>query len=214
VEAVERQGIEVFGAHYSAFATSLGAKPKHLPELPPQGPDDPTDGPPALPGISFLAIFSELARVGKTNAVRALTQATGGSDHPFLKEHGIENAIQKPSAEVHSQYILSFLQRLDTEGMHVIEVSVPERADLRIRSRRFWRDISYAVPVWLIENPYDRLPLASGVAGAVLAYADVSNVGSGVLFGLAHFAGECFSMRNERGNCAIKILSPPRGFTS
>jgi VWFA-related protein len=140
LEAVESQGIEVFGAHYSAFATSLGAKPKDLPQLPPEV-TDPTDGPPEPPGIDFIAIFAELARVGKTNAVQALAQASGGADYPFLKERGIENAIEKLGAEVHSQYILSFPQRQDTEGMHKIEVSVPDRADLQIRARQaYWVD--------------------------------------------------------------------------
>jgi len=86
-------------------------------------------------------VIIELARLGKTNVIQALTTATGGSDYPFLKERGIENAIEKLGAEVHSQYILSFPQRDNTPGPHLIEVSVANRNGLRIRSRRtYWAD--------------------------------------------------------------------------
>jgi len=143
LEAVERQGIEVFAAHYSAFKTNLIAKPKDLPDLsgPPEFPDDPTEPPDPPPSINFMAIFSELARLGKTNSIQALTQATGGADYPFLKESGIQSAIEKLGVEVHNQYILSFPQRDGAPGMHAIGVSVPARADVRIRSRRaYWVD--------------------------------------------------------------------------
>ena len=56
IEAVERQGIQVFAAHYSAYATSLIAKPKDLPELPPSpDSDDPEDPPNPPPTVNFLA---------------------------------------------------------------------------------------------------------------------------------------------------------------
>jgi hypothetical protein len=79
MEAVERQGIQVFAAHYSAYATSLIAKPKNLPDLPSAPPDldDPSEPSPP-PGVDFLAIFAEAARLGKTNAIQALTRITGG----------------------------------------------------------------------------------------------------------------------------------------
>ena len=139
LQAVETQGIEVFGAHYSAFATSLGAKPKDLPGLPPSPPDDPTDGPPSAPGIDFTAMLRELGRLGKTNAVQALTRATGGIDYPFLREREIESSIERLGAEVHNQYVLSFPQRKDAPGLHQIDVSVAGRGDLEVRWRRaYW----------------------------------------------------------------------------
>ncbi|HUA61068.1 MAG TPA: VWA domain-containing protein [Verrucomicrobiae bacterium] len=139
LKAVEAQGIEVFGAHYSAFATSLGAKPKDLPQQPSSPPEDPTDGPPSAPGIDFTAMVWEIGRLGKTNAVQALTRATGGIDYPFLKERGIESSIGKLGAEVQNQYILSFPQRQDTPGMHQIMVSLPDLPGLEIRARRgYW----------------------------------------------------------------------------
>jgi VWFA-related protein len=123
MEAVGSQGIEVFGAHYSAYATTWIAKPEDLPDS---------------PGENLPAIFTELGRLGKVNAIEALTQGTGGSDYPFLKERGVENAIEKLGVEVHSQYILSFSPRGESKGMHRIDVSVTGRGDLRVHSRRAW----------------------------------------------------------------------------
>lgn len=94
VNAVEREGIEVFGAHYSSK---------------------------------------------DTNAIQELAEATGGRNYPFLKERGIEKAIEDLGVEVHSQYILSFPQRSDIAGMHQITVSIPKRSDLQIHSRQaYW----------------------------------------------------------------------------
>jgi VWFA-related protein len=140
VEAVGREGIEVFGAHYSAYVTGLDAKPQDQPELPlTVVSGDPSDWPGSPPGVDFLAIFSEFGRLGKTNVVRMLTRVTGGFDYLFARERGIEDAIERLGAEVHSQYILSFPQAKSGAGLHRIEVSVPHQAGLLIRSRRtYW----------------------------------------------------------------------------
>jgi hypothetical protein len=123
---VEREGIEVFAATYSAQAASWTANPDDLP-------------PPS--GANYLSIFTEMARLGKTNHAIALTQATGGTNYPFLRERGVEKAIENLGVDVHAQYILSFPQQPGAEGMHRIDVSLPNRGDLRIRSRRaYWAE--------------------------------------------------------------------------
>jgi VWFA-related protein len=126
MEIVEREGIEVFGAHYSPGAMSwMILKSEDFPEKP------------ELDKLFFV----QLARLAMTNQVQALALATGGLDLPYVGERGIEDAIQRLGSEVHSQYILSFPQRGDAAGLHQIEVSVPNRGDLRIRSRRvYWAD--------------------------------------------------------------------------
>jgi VWFA-related protein len=126
IQAVEREGVEVFAATYSAQASSWTAQPDDLP--PPSGPN-------------YLAVFSEMARVGKANHAIALTQATGGAHYPFLRERGVEKAIESLGVDVHAQYILSFPQPAGAEGMHRIDVSLPGRGDVRIRSRRaYWAE--------------------------------------------------------------------------
>jgi hypothetical protein len=70
-----------------------------------------------------------------------LTVATGGSEYPFVREQTIEKAVERLGAEVHSQYILSFPPFSEKQGRHQIEVSTPNRADLRIRSRQaYWAE--------------------------------------------------------------------------
>jgi VWFA-related protein len=130
MEAVEREGIEVFGAHYSSYAMSWISKPEDFPEQ----------------GELNAMFFAQLERLATANPVQALALATGGSDFPFLRQRGIEDTIEKLGAEVYGQYILSFPQRGDAAGLHPealhqIEVTVPNRKDLRIRSRRvYWAD--------------------------------------------------------------------------
>jgi len=141
MELVESRGIEVFGVHYSAYSTTLFAKPKDLPDAPPPPvvSPDPSDWPDSPPGVDILAILAEVGRLGKTNAIEALTRVTGGSDYMFLNERDIEDAIKKLGEEVHSQYILSFPQRENSTGIHEIDVLAPNHGDLVIRSRRtYW----------------------------------------------------------------------------
>ena len=126
IEAVEREGVEVFAAPYSAYSTQWVAKPEDLP-------------PPSAP--NYMAVFREMFRLAKTNDTQALTQATGGSEYPFLRERAIEKAVETLGVEVHSQYILSFPPARGKQGMHQIEVSTPERAGLRLRARQaYWAD--------------------------------------------------------------------------
>jgi VWFA-related protein len=123
LDAVEREGIEVFGARYSAYAMTWIAKSADFPEKP------------ELDEMFYAQLF----RFATTNQMRALAVATGGSDYPFLRERGIEKVIEELGVDVHSQYILSFPQRENAPGMHRIEVTVPGKSDLQIRSRRaYW----------------------------------------------------------------------------
>jgi len=127
VEAVERQDIEVFAAHYSSYAMSWIAKSEDFPDK---------------PELDAM-FFAELTRIGATNHVKALALATGGTDYPFARQQGIENAISHLAVEVHSQYILSFPPREHSAGMHRIEVSLVDRVGLLVRARRaYWADES------------------------------------------------------------------------
>ena len=131
VETVEREGIEVFGARYSAYAMSWISRPEDFPEQ---------------RDLNQM-FFNQLLRLGATNHVKALTLATGGSGFPFVKERGMENAMVKLGEEVHTQYVLSFPQRDGAPGLHEIEVFLPGRGDLRVRVRRnYWADQTWNGP--------------------------------------------------------------------
>jgi VWFA-related protein len=139
LEAVERAGIEIFGAHYSAYATAFTVRPEDLPDTH-TTPITDSAGPPPPPTTNVPALLSELGRFAKTNVIQALTNATGGSDFPFSRQRGVQNAIEALGVEVHSQYLLSFPRHSvnKDESIHRIDVSVLNRPELRIRSRRAW----------------------------------------------------------------------------
>jgi VWFA-related protein len=126
MEAVEREGVEIFAAAFSAAGTAWIAKPEDLP-------------PPSAP--NYMAVFGELFRMAKTNDTLALTRATGGSEYPFLRERALEKAVELLGAEVHSQYILSFAPGDVKKGMHQIEVALTNRTGLTLHARQaYWAD--------------------------------------------------------------------------
>jgi VWFA-related protein len=135
-DRIEQESIEVFGIHYSAYATAMVAKPEDLPESSPMVMSgDPNDWPPSPPDLNLLAIAAELARFAKVKPVEALTQLTGGFDDTFLKETGLQNAIGRIGADVRSQYILSFSPTDMSRGVHQIQVALPDRRGVHIRAR-------------------------------------------------------------------------------
>jgi len=120
---VEREDIQVFSAHYSAYAMSWIAKPEDFPDK---------------PELDAM-FFAELASIGPTSHVKALARATGGTDYSFARQEGIENAISRLAVEVHCQYMLTFPQREHSFGMHRIEVSLVGRDHLLVRARQaYW----------------------------------------------------------------------------
>ncbi|HEY4088741.1 MAG TPA: VWA domain-containing protein [Bryobacteraceae bacterium] len=136
-ELIERESIEVFGIHYSAYATAMVAKPEDLPESSPMVMSgDPNDWPPSPPTVNFLAIGAELARLASVKPVEVLAQLTGGFDDTFIKETALQRAIGRIGTDVHSQYVLSFPQLKPSRGIHQLEVTVPANRGVRIRSRR------------------------------------------------------------------------------
>jgi len=109
IEAVAREGVEVFAAPYSAYATTWISKPEDLP-------------PPSAP--NYFDVFKELFRLARTNDVQALAQATGGSEIPVSAGARRGEGCGESGVEVHSQYILSFSPLTVKKGMHQIEVSI------------------------------------------------------------------------------------------
>jgi VWFA-related protein len=154
--AAQTAGVTVYAATYSAFKTGFTNKSPAAGELQmPTRPQTPTDenntvsgGPPScnpqgcpdppLPPpeqrVDILSGMGELVRLGKINTTQALTRGTGGATFPFTRLKGLEEAIQKLGAELHSQYLLSFTPDDATGGYHRLEVQVAG-ADFRVRAR-------------------------------------------------------------------------------
>ena len=124
VIAAQTAGVIVYAATYSAMKTAFTTKT-------PQ-----TDSPP----MDILGGIGELVRLGKTKTTEVLTSSTGGTTLPFTRQKGLENAIEKLGAELHTQYVLSFTPETSDPGYHRIEVRVARRGEFVLRARPgYWR---------------------------------------------------------------------------
>jgi VWFA-related protein len=123
IEKVQRAGMIVYPATYSAYLTPWTAKPEDAP---------PTDG-------NILTALGDLFRKGQQNTAEALARASGGERISFNTLNALENALNRMSAEIHSQYLLSFAPAAGKRGFHRLEVSVPERPEAAVRARAgYW----------------------------------------------------------------------------
>jgi VWFA-related protein len=85
--------------------------------------------------VDLIAGIGELARLSQPNTTQVLAEATGGVTFPFTRQKGLEDAIQKFGAELHSQYVLSFVPQDAAPGYHNLEVSLARTGRFRIRAR-------------------------------------------------------------------------------
>lgn len=89
--------------------------------------------------IEFVPAFKEIYKDAKglfvANPTEVFTHETGGQQFTFLKERGLEDAIQRISDDIHSQYIISYNPDNKNEGgYHEISVRMDQK-DLRTRTR-------------------------------------------------------------------------------
>ena len=115
----EQFNVSIYAASYSVYATTFVSKPE---DVPPPGDTD------------LLAVFTEPARLGKTNTVRALAAATGGTVESFTRVHALQKIVEHLGAELHSQYILGFVPQNNSPGFHRLQVRVNDTA-LHVRAR-------------------------------------------------------------------------------
>jgi VWFA-related protein len=90
--------------------------------------------------VEFVPAFKEIYKDAKglfiANPTEVFTHETGGAQLSFLKERGLEDAIQRISDDIHSQYILSYNPNNKNEGgYHEIEVRLEPRQDYKTRTR-------------------------------------------------------------------------------
>lgn len=144
VMAAQAAGVTIYAAPFSAFKTAFTAKssdfePPPLPKgTPPPNPEN-VPIPPPEQRVDILGGIAEAVRLGKANTTNALTRATGGAAFPFARQAGLENAIQKLGAELHTQYVLSFTPQAPAPGYHRLEVRLRRRNDFRLRGRpAYW----------------------------------------------------------------------------
>ena len=149
--AAQTAGVTIYSVNYSAFKTGFTSK---LPVAQPRRaikPPTPIDAlgsvdsapprkgsPKILPPeqqVDAIAAVGELARMGKENASEAFAQATGGATFSFTKIKGLEEAIQKLGADLHSQYVVSFVPQTAPEGYRKLEVRISRPGTYSVRAR-------------------------------------------------------------------------------
>jgi VWFA-related protein len=73
----------------------------------------------------MVEMFKDVKAIFRDNPVEAFTKGTGGTEYTFYKQRGLEEAIQKIGAELHSQYFVSYTpNNKDEGGFHTLDVTV------------------------------------------------------------------------------------------
>jgi len=84
---------------------------------------------------AFKEIYKDVKGIFVANPSEVFTHETGGQQFTFLRERGLEDAIQRITDDIHSQYILSYNPDNKNEGgYHEILVRM-EQKDLKVRTR-------------------------------------------------------------------------------
>src|SRR5581483_11154575 len=116
----QKFNVTVYAASYSVYATAFTSKPEDNP---------------SADSTNLLAAITELARMAKTNTVRALASATGGAVESFTRERALEKIVERLGVELHSQYVLGFVPANDAPGLHRIEVRLRDPRGFHVRAR-------------------------------------------------------------------------------
>jgi len=89
----------------------------------------------------MVEIFRDAKAIFKDNPVEAFTKGTGGSEFGFYRQRGLQDAIQRIGAELHSQYLVSYTpNNKDEGGFHEITVTVSGAPEVRRTQTRpgYW----------------------------------------------------------------------------
>ncbi len=89
----------------------------------------------------LLAVLVEMKRLADTNLAAAFAQSSGGMALSFLRNEGLEKALESIGADLHGQYLVSFQPDANAAaGFHTIRVEVKDRPDLVVRTRAgYWK---------------------------------------------------------------------------
>jgi VWFA-related protein len=157
--ALQYANIMFYPVDISRFASTLTAKPdpgrqNNLPPamhpLPSNVPATPTTvqqtyGSGGGGRIEFIPamveVFKDVKAIFKDNPIEAFTKGTGGTEYGFVRQRGLEEAIQKIGAELHSQYMITYRpNNKDEGGFHKIDVTVSNAPEVRRTQTRpgYW----------------------------------------------------------------------------
>lgn len=84
----------------------------------------------------FVEIFKDTKSIFVKNPAEVFTRGTGGEQYGFMRQRGLEDAIERIGSELHSQYLISYNPNNKSEGgYHQIRVEVAWRRDLTTKTR-------------------------------------------------------------------------------
>jgi VWFA-related protein len=149
------QNTAIYWLTYSTFLTPFTNRPKrvwdrmtdeekqdpkrmHSSKYPTKEEEAPL--PPDMAPGSLLSVFTESFHKTAPDAATLLADTTSGRVFSFLKQSGLEDAIQAVGREVHRQYIITFQPKTDQSGLfHPLRAEVKDRPDLQVRTRSgYW----------------------------------------------------------------------------
>ena len=85
---------------------------------------------------AMVELFKDVKAIFKDNPVEAFTKGTGGTELSFYRQRGLEEAVQRIGAELHSQYFVSYSpNNADEGGFHEITVAVGSPGVKRVQTR-------------------------------------------------------------------------------
>ena len=153
---MELKNVMLYAVDMSRLASTLTAKmdpgrPLTLPpamygqNLPPFYPNTPTSVAFALQqGIAaraqflplLIEVFKDVKSIWVDNPVEAFTKGTGGSEFGYYKQRGLEEAIERIGAELHSQYLVTYRpNNMEEGGFHEITVTISSPTATTVQTR-------------------------------------------------------------------------------
>jgi hypothetical protein len=84
----------------------------------------------------MVEVFKDVKSVFVENPVELFTKGTGGEQYGFVRQRGLEDAIGRIGAELHSQYMISYNpNNKDESGFHEITVEVAQARGAKAHTR-------------------------------------------------------------------------------
>jgi VWFA-related protein len=160
LELAQFANVLVYTVNMNRLITSLTKKPEYPrpPHIPPGARNLPPGAPKTPEAVAaytgqysgnfmplLVEIFRDVKDIFVSNPAEVLTRYTGGKEHDFASQRGLEQAISDIGEELHSQYMISYSPSNKMEaGFHEISVDVL-RPGLEVRTRRGY---------WMAANPF------------------------------------------------------------
>ena len=85
--------------------------------------------------VDIVGMIREPARLAKQNIAELFPKLTGGMPMSFVKENGLESAVEKIGEEIHNQYLLTFTPDRKDKSFHQIVVRVKNYPGAVVRTR-------------------------------------------------------------------------------